>query len=105
MRHTASDTVKPIVSRTAGASALITALMRVWTSEFVAAILHPCITCNTGPFSATAELAAVEAMTEATGNLQAAGQVLNLFLDPTIPDSTPFSKNRQRTFSLLEAER
>jgi TnpA family transposase len=52
-----------------------------------------------------AEIAAVEAMTEATGNLQAAGQVLNLFLDPAIPDSTPFSKVRQRAFSLLDAER
>lgn len=52
-----------------------------------------------------AEIASVEAMTEATGNLQAAGQVLNLFLDPTIPDSTPFSKVRKRAFSLLEAER
>ena len=47
----------------------------------------------------------MEAMTEATGNLQAAGQVLNLFLDPSIPDSTPFSKVRQRAFSLLDAER
>ncbi len=52
-----------------------------------------------------AEIASVEAMTEATGNLQAAGQVLNLFLDPTIPDSTPFSKVRKRAFSLLDAER
>ncbi len=52
-----------------------------------------------------AEIASVEAMTEATRNLQAAGQVLNLFLDPTIPDSTPFSKVRKRAFSLLEAER
>jgi TnpA family transposase len=52
-----------------------------------------------------AEIASVEAMTEATGNLQAAGQVLNLFLDPTIPDSTPFSNVRKRAFSLLEAER
>ena len=52
-----------------------------------------------------AEIASVEAMTEATGNLQAAGQVLNLFLDPTIPDSTPFSKVRKRAFSLLESER
>ena len=52
-----------------------------------------------------AEIAAAEAMAEATGNLQAAGQVLNLFLDPAIPDSTPFSKVRQRAFSLLNAER
>jgi hypothetical protein len=52
-----------------------------------------------------AEIAAGEAMAEATGNLQAAGQVLNLFLDPAIPGSTPFSKVRQRAFSLLDAER
>jgi hypothetical protein len=52
-----------------------------------------------------AETAAVEAMTEATGNLQAAGQVLSLFLDPAIPGSTPFSRVRQRAFSLLDAER
>jgi len=52
-----------------------------------------------------AETAAVEAMAEATGNLQAAGQVLNLFLDPAIPGSTPFSRVRQRAFSLLDAER
>jgi hypothetical protein len=52
-----------------------------------------------------AEIAAVEAMAEVAGNLQAVGQVLNLFLDPTIPDSTLFSKVRQRAFSLLEAER
>jgi TnpA family transposase len=52
-----------------------------------------------------AEIASLEAMTEATRNLQAAGQVLNLFLDPTIPDPTPFSKVRKRAFSLLEAER
>jgi TnpA family transposase len=52
-----------------------------------------------------AEIAAGEAMAEATGNLQAAGQVLNLFLDPAIPGSTPFSKVRQRAFSMLDAER
>jgi TnpA family transposase len=52
-----------------------------------------------------AEIAAAESMAEATGNLQAAGQVLNLFLDPAIADSTPFSKVRQQAFSLLDAER
>jgi hypothetical protein len=52
-----------------------------------------------------AEIASVEAMTEATGSLQAAGQVLSLFLDPAIPDSTPFAAVRKRAFSLLEAER
>jgi hypothetical protein len=44
-------------------------------------------------------------MARATGSLQAARQVLNLFLDPAIPDSTPFLKVRQRAFSLLDAER
>jgi Domain of unknown function (DUF4158) len=52
-----------------------------------------------------AEIAAAESMAEATGNLQAAGQVLNLFLDPAIADSTPFSKVRQQAFALLDAER
>jgi TnpA family transposase len=52
-----------------------------------------------------AETAAAEAMTEASGNLKAAGQVLNLFLDPSIADWTPFSKVRQQAFSLLDSER
>jgi TnpA family transposase len=52
-----------------------------------------------------AEIAAAETMAEASGNLQAAGHVLNLFLDPAIPDSMPFSKVRERAFSLLDAER
>jgi hypothetical protein len=52
-----------------------------------------------------AEIAAAESMAEATGNLQAAGQVLNLFLDPAIADWTPFSKVRQQAFSMLDAER
>ena len=54
---------------------------------------------------AASEIAAAEAMTEASGNLQAAGQVLNLFLDPSIADWTPFSRVRQQAFSLLDAER
>jgi hypothetical protein len=33
-----------------------------------------------------AEIAVAESMAEATGNLQAAGQVLNLFPDPAIAD-------------------
>lgn len=52
-----------------------------------------------------AEIAAVEAMVEATGSLQAAGQVLDLFLDPAISDWTPFAKVRQQAFSLLDEER
>jgi hypothetical protein len=51
------------------------------------------------------EIASAEAMSEASGNLQAAGQVLNLFLDPSIADWTPFSKVRQQAFSLLDAGR
>ena len=35
------------------------------------------------------ETAAVKAMTEASANLNAAGQVLNLFFDQSIPDKTP----------------
>ncbi len=52
-----------------------------------------------------AEIAAAEAMAEATGNLRAAGQVLDLFLDPSIAGWTPFSNVRQQAFSLLDAER
>jgi TnpA family transposase len=51
------------------------------------------------------EEAATNALTEASENLQAAGQVLNLFLDPSIADWTPFSKVRQQAFSLLDASR
>jgi TnpA family transposase len=51
------------------------------------------------------EEAAMKAMTEASANLKVAGQVLNLFLDPSIADWTPFSKVRQRAFSLLDSER
>lgn len=50
------------------------------------------------------EIAAAEAMMEASGNLKAAGQVLDLFLDPSIADWTPFSKVRQQAFSLLDSE-
>jgi hypothetical protein len=52
-----------------------------------------------------AEAAALKAMTEASTNLKAGGQVLNLFLDPSIADWTPFSVVRQKTFSLLNPER
>jgi TnpA family transposase len=52
-----------------------------------------------------AEEAATKALTEASANLQAAGQVLHLFLDPSIADGTPFSKVRQQAFSLLDLER
>jgi TnpA family transposase len=51
------------------------------------------------------EISATEAMTEAITNLKAAGQVLNLFLDQSIADRTPFSKIKQKAFSLLDPER
>jgi hypothetical protein len=51
------------------------------------------------------EASAVKAMTEASTNLKAAGQVLNLFFDRSIADRTPFSKVRQKAFSLLAPER
>jgi hypothetical protein len=47
----------------------------------------------------------MKAMTEASTNLKAGGQVLNLFLDPSIADWTPFSMVRQKAFSLLNPER
>ena len=52
----------------------------------------------------SSETAAVKAMAEASANLNAAGQVLNLFFDQSIPDKTPFSEIKQRAFSLLEPE-
>ena len=52
-----------------------------------------------------AEAATMKAMTEAGTSLKAAGQVLNLFLDQSIADKTPFSKVKQKAFSLLEPER
>lgn len=51
------------------------------------------------------ETAAMNSLTEATTNLKAAGQVLNLFTDQSIPGKTPFSLIRQKAFSLLEPER
>jgi TnpA family transposase len=52
-----------------------------------------------------AEAAAMKSMTEVSTNLKSAGQVLNLFMDQSIPGKTPFSKVKQRAFSLLEPER
>jgi hypothetical protein len=51
------------------------------------------------------ETSAIKAMTEASTNLKAAGQVLNLFLDQSIADRTPFSKIKQKAFALLDPER
>ncbi len=52
-----------------------------------------------------AEEAAIKAMTQASANLQAAGQVLNLFIDTSIPSNTPFSEIKKKAFALLESER
>jgi hypothetical protein len=44
-------------------------------------------------------------MVEASEDLQAAGQVLNLFVDPSIPGSAPFDVVKEKAFSMLDAER
>jgi hypothetical protein len=41
----------------------------------------------------------------AAENLQAAGQVLALFVDTSIVGETPFSAVKEKAFSLLEPER
>jgi TnpA family transposase len=53
----------------------------------------------------TAEQAVQRALGEATGNLQAAGQVLTLFIDPSIPTHAPFSLVKKKAFLLLQPER
>lgn len=58
-----------------------------------------------GQAKQVAELALQQALTDATENLQAAGQVLNLFVDPSIASETPFAQVRQQAFSLLAPER
>ena len=45
------------------------------------------------------------AFTDAAKNLQAAGQVLGLFLDVSITGDTPFAVVKEKAFSLLEPER
>ena len=45
------------------------------------------------------------ALSEAAGHLQAAGQVLTLLVDPTIPANAPCSAVKKKAFSLLEPER
>jgi len=47
-----------------------------------------------------AALAAQQALTEASANLDAAGQLLALFVDQSIPDSTPVATVKQHAFSL-----
>jgi TnpA family transposase len=50
------------------------------------------------------EQALQKAIIEASENLQAAGQVLELFIDDSIPDEIPFGSVKQTAFSLLKAE-
>jgi TnpA family transposase len=52
-----------------------------------------------------AALAAQQAAVEASANLSAVGHVLQLFVDESIPDSTPFLTVRQKAFSPLKPER
>jgi len=47
------------------------------------------------------EQAMRQALTDAQENLQAAGQVLTLFVDPSIAGDTPFAQVKQQAFSLL----
>jgi TnpA family transposase len=61
-----------------------------------------------GQYEKQAKLASEQAMQkaiiEASTNLQAAGEVLDLFIDDAIPDETPFVTVKQMAFSLLKAE-
>ena len=61
-----------------------------------------------GQYEKQAKLASEQAMQkaiiEASENLQAAGQVLELFIDDSIPDETPFASVKQTAFSLLKVE-
>jgi TnpA family transposase len=45
-----------------------------------------------------------QAKTAAAANLKAAGQVLNLFIDPSIPIHTPFGAVQEKAFTLLPRE-
>jgi TnpA family transposase len=49
--------------------------------------------------------AARRAMDEASEHLKSAGQVLNLFIDPSIPADAPFEQVKAKAFSLLKPER
>lgn len=51
-----------------------------------------------------AEEAMQQALTDASGNLEAAGEVLNLFADGDIPNETPFKEVKARAFTFLEPE-
>ena len=58
-----------------------------------------------GQAKVAAEAAQQKAFIDATENLKAAGQVLSLFIDESIPAEVPFSKVKEKAFSLLEQER
>lgn len=49
-----------------------------------------------------AEQAMQRALTEAANHLQAAGQILNLFIDESITDELPFSVVKAKAFSILD---
>jgi hypothetical protein len=49
-----------------------------------------------------AEQAMQQALTDAANNLQAAGQILNLFVDESITDDLPFSVVKAKAFSILD---
>lgn len=61
-----------------------------------------------GQFDKQAKLAAVEAMgqavTDASENLQAAGEVLNLFVDESISDDSSFADVKTRAFAILDPQ-
>ena len=61
-----------------------------------------------GQYEKQAKLASEHAMQKAiievSSNLQAAGEVLDIFIDDSIPDDTPFVVIKQKAFSLLKAE-
>lgn len=51
-----------------------------------------------------AEEAMQKALTDASANLEAAGEVLSLFADAGIPNETPFMEVKARAFTFLDAE-
>ncbi|TXT25652.1 MAG: transposase TnpA family [Rhodocyclaceae bacterium] len=51
-----------------------------------------------------AEDAMQQALQDASENLKAAGEVLTLFVDKSIPSETPFATVREKAFTLLEPE-
>jgi hypothetical protein len=53
---------------------------------------------------AAADVAMQQALLSASENLQAAGKVLSLFVDPAIPTDAPFSVAKEKAFGLLAPE-